>query len=265
MVARLTNGDDGARCAAAERLGALGPITANAAAALEVAVADMHEPVSLNAAYALAGAGKTGLAALHRVMRQFDGPNDADPRLFFDEGQEWHIGHPMRSAAHGLVAAGRVAVPGLLDLAESGTELGRRYAAFALGEAADDSTAIKTCLGRLARDRNTHVRVSAIEALGLKSADETTVSALCSVMAEDPDDESRASAALSLWRLAPRTTAAVQVLTAALNDGDRYVQGYALEALERIGTPDAIAALLARLKTARWCAITKCSCKGQRR
>jgi HEAT repeat protein len=189
-------------------------------------------------------------------MRQFDGPNDADPRLFFDEGQEWHIGHPMRSAAHGLVAAGRVAVPGLLDLAERGAELGRRYAAFAMGEIAEDSTAIKTCLGRLTRDPNTHVRVSAIEALGLKSADETTITALRHVMAEDPDDESRASAALSLWRLAPRTTAAVQVLTAALNDGDRYVQGYALEALERIGTPDAIAALLARLKTARWCAIT---------
>ena len=73
-------------------------------------------------------------------------------------------------------------------------------------------------------------------------------------MGEDTDDETRSNAALSLWRLGP--PAAVPALVAALHDGDRYVQGYALEALERIGTPDAMTAVLAHLKTARWCAIT---------
>ena len=256
LAAELVNGDDDARCAAAERLGASGPAVGGAITALEAAVADRHEPVSLNAAYALAGAGEAGATALHRVMRRFDGPNNADPRLFFDEGQEWHIGHAVRSAAHGLVAAGQAAAPGLLDLTESGAELGRRYAAFALGEIADDSPAVKTCLARLTHDSDTHVRVSAIEALGLKPADDTAVTALCRVLAEDPDDESRSNAALSLWRLGPPATAAIPALAAALYDGDRYVQGYALEALERIGTPAATAALLAHLKTARWCAIT---------
>ena len=48
---------------AAERLGLLGPGAAPALDALETAVADDHEPVSLNAAYALGGAGEDGVAA----------------------------------------------------------------------------------------------------------------------------------------------------------------------------------------------------------
>ena len=256
LARKLATGDDAARAAAAERLGALGPGAAAAQDALEAAVADGHEPVSLNAAHALAALGEAGVAALHRVLRRHDGVNDADARLFFDEGQEWHIGHAVRSAAHGLIAAGAAAVPGLLALAGDGDELGRRYAAFALGEIADDRPAVRACLVRLTGDPNTHVRVSAIEALGLKAADDTTVAALCRILVEEPDDESRSNAALALWRIGPAAAKAVPALAAALHDGDRYVQSYALEALEGIATPDALAVLLPHLRTARWCPIT---------
>lgn len=256
LTGQLTAGDDAGRAAAAERLGALGPAAGDALDALTAAVEDRHEPVSINAAYALAALGPAGIAALLGIMRRGDGANDADPRLFFDEGQEWHIGHAVRSAAHGLVAAGPDAVPGLIEVAADGDELGRRFAAFALGEVADDRPALREALVRLVLDPNTHVRVSAIEALGLKPADAATVATLCRIIAEDPDDESRANAALSLWRLGPGAAAAVPTLTAGLRDGDRYVQSYALEALERIATPAAMAVLMAHLKTARWCAHT---------
>jgi len=257
LASQLTSGDDDARAAAAEQLGKLGPAAADALAALEVAVADQHEPVSLNAAYALAALGSAGIEALHRIMRRGDGSNDADGRLFFDEGQEWHIGHAVRSAAHGLVAAGPDGVPGLLDLAVDGHELGRRYAAFALGEIVDYRPALRESLVRLTQDPDTFVRISAIEALGLKPTEEAAVTALCRSIGEDPDDECRANAALSLWRLGPAAATALPTLTTALHDGDRYVRGYALEALERIATPEAMAVLLAHLKTARWCPITR--------
>ena len=51
-------------------------------------------------------------------------------------------------------------------------------------------------------------------------------------------------------------TSATMSLSAALSDGDRYVQGYALEALERISTPEALGILLSNLKSSRWCSIT---------
>ncbi len=252
----LAQKDDDVRAKAAEQLGTAGAAAAGAIVELETAVADLHEPVSINAAYALAGLGEAGVDALLRVMQEHDGPNSADPRLFFDEGQEWTIGHAVRSAAHGLVCAGDAAVPGLLEIARSGDELGRRYAAFALGEIEMDTEEVRICLVTLTTDRNSDVRVSAAEALGLKQPDNQTVKALCDILRADPEDECRANAALSLWRLAPISPEVVPVLEQALHDGDRYVQGYALEALERIGTTDALAVLLRHLKTARWCAIT---------
>ena len=57
-------------------------------------------------------------------------------------------------------------------------------------------------------------------------------------------------------RLVDQPAAAVPALASVLEDGNRYVVGYAIEALERIATPDAITVLLPFLKTARWCPIT---------
>ncbi len=256
LAGQLAAGNDAERADAAQRLGEIGPAATAALDALENAVVDEHEPVSINAAYALAALGRPGIDALHRVMRRGDGSNSADPRLFFDEGQEWRIGHAVRSATHGLVAAGADAVPGLITIANDGDQLGRRFAAFALGEIDDDRPELREVLVRLTRDPNDFVRISAIEALGLKPAERASVDALCRVLREDTDDECRANAALSLWRLAPGDTQVVDALSAALRDGDRYVQGYAVEALERIGTPEAMAVLLPYLKTARWCPIT---------
>jgi len=42
----------------------------------------------------------------------------------------------------------------------------------------------------------------------------------------------------------------------ALHDGNRYVIGYALEALERIGSPETVSLLIPYLKDARWCPMT---------
>ncbi len=72
----------------------------------------------------------------------------------------------------------------------------------------------------------------------------------------DPDDEVRFNAALALARLGPAAAPALEALAEALYDGNRYVSGYACEALQRIGTAEALSVLLPFLQAARWCPIT---------
>ena len=144
----------------------------------------------------------------------------------------------------------------LLDLLKNGDGLARRYSAFALGEIGIESGEIEKSLVHLSQDSDVFVRISATESLGLNTSGKLSVDALCQILTEDLDDETRSHAALALWRMSPNTDSAISSLAAALNDGDRYVQGYALEALERIGTPEAINVLLPSLKTSRWCSIT---------
>ena len=131
----------------------------------------------------------------------------------------------------------------------------RKYIVFALGEIASDDEAVRQALADGVADPDVYVRINAVEALGLKAASPVTVAALSAALA-DPEDEVRFNAALSLARLGPDAAAAVPALAAVLEDGNRYVVGYAIEALERIATPDALAVLLPCLKTARWCPIT---------
>ena len=253
---QLRSTDDDKRLIAATKLGRFGQHAITAANDLGDVLHDEHEPVAINASYALGVMGKTGVSILHEAVQNADGPNESDPRLFFDEGQEWKLGYLVRNAIHGLIAAGPLAIPELLNLATNGDGLGRRYAAFALGEIGAQSDKIEKSLIQLSQDADTFVRISAIEALGLIPASENTVHALCRVLTKDLDDESRSHAALALWRLGPNATSATMSLSAALSDGDRYVQGYALEALERISTPEALGILLSNLKSSRWCSIT---------
>jgi HEAT repeat protein len=160
---------------------------------------------------------------------------------------------PARSAAHGLAEIGLPAVPGLLDiLSNAAGSRARKLAAFALGEIAGTDTEVVEALCRATQDPSAAVRINAIEALGLKPASRTSVATLSRAI-KDPDPQARFSAALSLAQIGPAAEAAVPALQDALYDENRYVPGYAVEALERIATPGAIKALLPFLKTARWC------------
>ena len=145
------------------------------------------------------------------------------------------------------------AVPGLLDILSNGAgSRARKLAAFALGEIAGTGTEVIEALCRATQDPSAAVRINAIEALGLKPASPSSVAALSRAI-KDPDPQARFSAALSLAQIGPAAEAAVPALQDALYDENRYVPGYAVEALERIATPGAIRALLPFLKTARWC------------
>jgi hypothetical protein len=70
----------------------------------------------------------------------------------------------------------------------------------------------------------------------------------------------RIIAALSLARIGAKAVEAIPALKDALYfDQNRYVNGNALLALERIGTSEALKIILDYLKTSRWCAKTNAS------
>ena len=54
----------------------------------------------------------------------------------------------------------------------------------------------------------------------------------------------------------PEAAPATEGLVAALDDGNRYVRNHAVEALQRVGTPEARQALYDFLTVSRWCPIT---------
>ena len=182
-----------------------------------------------------------------------DTAEDTDPERGSHDGSRPDAGTPARSATFGLAEIGVPGVPGLLDiLAHATGSRARKLAAFALGEIAGTCLDVADALCRATRDPAAAVRINAIEALGLKPASPSSVAALARAI-KDPDPQARFSAALSLAQVGPAAEAAVPALADALHDENRYVPGYAIEALERIATPAAISVLLPFLKTARWC------------
>lgn len=217
------------------------------------------DPVGIDAGYALAAAGKAAVDPLADVIMRNDGEHVAEKR----DGESAIDYVPnaeriARNALAGLVEIGVDGVPSLLGLLTQGQARSRKLAAFALGEVGTISPigeAAVRALCAAVSDPEPAVRVNAVEALGLLPATPGALVALTAAI-RDPEAEVRFSAALSLARLGPDADPAVPVLGEALRDDNRYVPGYAVEALERIGTPQAARTLVPYLKNARWCAQT---------
>ena len=215
-------------------------------------LASDDEATGINAGYHLAATGQ--LRALLDALDSNAEPHDNE-RRYSDNGRVWQEDAAARNAAHGLVQLGSDAVPGLMDVVGSGTPRGCKHAAFALGEIGSEA-AMPTLIEALA-DEDVHVRIAAAEAIGIISPSIESREAMLGAMG-DRASEVRFDAALSLVRAAARGSSelmapTVAPLEEALYDTNRYVSGYAAEALERIGTGEALEALLPFLRTARWC------------
>ena len=248
--------DHHARAGAVADVARLGADAVPAAAALVGLLGDDNEAVGLNAAYALAHMGEAGVVPLVEAMRDDDGENVDDARCFIDEGQKSELEMVARNAAHGLVATGLPAVPALLECARDGGPRVRKYALFALGELDTDAPEVIDALVAGCRDDDPAVRLNAVEALGLKQGVPAGAAEALARALFDEDDEVRFNASLALARLGPDAAPATAALVEALRDGNRYTAGYAVEALERIGTPEAMRILVRFLKIARWCPVT---------
>lgn len=243
------------------RLAAINAIARSAGAAcahleaLAALLRDPLEPVAVDAAYAMASAGADAVPLLLDVLGA-DREEDTDLDRGSHDGSRLDGGTSARAAAYGLAEAGAPAVPGLLEILGNGVgSRARKLAAFALGEIGGTGPEVVAALSRATGDPAPGVRINATEALGLKPATPTAVAALSRAI-KDQDTHAQFSAALSLAQMGPAAEAAVPVLEEALHDPNRYVPGYAVEALEQIATPRAMQVLLPFLKTARWCAHT---------
>ena len=247
--------DNHSRARAVCDIAALGKAALPAIDQLIDLLGDDSEVVGLNAAYTLAALGEPAIDPLVAAMRGNDGINVDDARCFIDEGEKSELEMIARNAAHGLAAIGVPAQAALLECAANGAPRMRKYACFALGELDSDDDAVIDALIVGCRDDDPAVRLNAVEALGLKKGTRKAALALAAALS-DEDDEVRFNAGLALARLGPAADAAVPALKQALSDGNRYVANYAVEALDRIGTPEAHAVLIPFLRIARWCPLT---------
>ena len=254
-AAGLGDADPRVRLAAINRIAASDAAAREHMDALIACLRDPFEPVAVDAAYALASAGEAAVPALLAVLRG-DESDDTDLDRGSHDGSRADDAVAARSAAFALLEIGAAAVPGLIDIARNAPGArARKLAVFALGECAGSDAALMEALCLAAQDGSPGVRINAVEALGLKRGGRGAVAALTRAI-KDSDTHVRFSAALSLAQLGPEAAPAVPALRDALDDPNRYVPGYAVEALERIGTRDAFQVLLPYLKTSRWCAHT---------
>ena len=252
-VAALKTDDPDERMKAANALGfwrslqtktcskKVGTDAAAAVSALVDALADNYEPVRRNAIYAL---GAIGEPAVKPLIDALDSEKEA-----FDMEPILHI----CDAAHGLAATGAPAVSELITVLQDERENVRASAAYALGEMGPVAAESVDPLIALLRDESEEVRRHATSALGMiKVPVSKTVPALVEVLEDREDTDLAFFAAQALTRIGPDATAAIPALREALMSESAYVRGFSSEALGRIGTAEALQALVPFLRTARW-------------
>ncbi len=241
-VAALKADDPNVRMKAASELGFIGGIdAAEAIPALVDALSDSYEPVRRNAIYALGAIGKPAVEPLIDALDSEKEAFEMEPIL--------HICDP----AHGLAAIGASGVPALIAALKDERENVRASTVYALGEMGPVAAEAVDGLIALLTDESEEVRRHATSALGMiKVPVSKTVPALVRVLADREDSDLAFFAAQALTRIGPDATEAVPALREALLSDSAYVRGFSSEALSRIGTAEALQALVPFLRTARW-------------
>ncbi len=240
-VAALKADDPNVRMKAANTLGFMRTDAAEAIPALVDALEDSYEPVRRNAIYALGAIGKPTVEPLVDTLDSEKEAFEMEPIL--------HICDP----AHGLAAIGASAVPALITALKDERENVRASAAYALGEMGTVAAEAVDGLVALLTDESEEVRRHATSALGMiKVPVSKTVPALVRVLEDREDTDLAFFAAQALTRIGPDATEAVPALRDALLSESAYVRGFSSEALSRIGTTEALQALVPFLRTARW-------------
>ena len=240
-VAALKTDDPNARMKAANELGFMRTDGVEAVPTLVDALEDSYEPVRRNAIYALGAIGKPAVEPLIDALNSEKEAFEMEPIL--------HI----CDAAHGLATIGAPAVPALITALQDERENVRASAAYALGEIGPVAAEAVDGLVALLTDTSEEVRRHATSALGMiKVPVAKTVPALVEVLKNREDTDLGFFAAQALTRIGPDATEAVPALREALMSESAYVRGFSSEALGRIGTAEALEALVPFLRTARW-------------
>ena len=222
---------------------------------LEGLVKHDDEFISISAAYTLGKQGMPGIKTLLNLMQFNDGINVDDARCFIDEGQKSELEMICRNAAHGLVSSNLKNNDLLIKAFNTGQERIKKYICFIFGEIFSNSQKILDILIEGCLEKDPAIRLNAVEALGLKRCRKKEIDIIEKLL-KDNDDEVRFNAALALARNGKRSKYATKGLINCLNDPNRYVYGYALEALDRIDTSESNNCLKKYLKITRYCPYT---------
>jgi hypothetical protein len=223
--------------------------------ALKNLVKHNDEFISLSAAYTLGKQGILGVKTLISLMCFNDGNNVDDARCFIDEGQKSELEMICRNSAHGLVGSSVNFVDQLVAVYDSGQERIKKYICFIFGEISLNSQTILNQLVKGCLEKDPAIRLNAVEALGLKKCKKNEIQIIEKLL-QDNDDEVRFNAALALARNGKRSKFATKTLIRCLNDSNRYVYSYALEALDRIDSVESNECLKKYLKITRYCPYT---------
>jgi HEAT repeat protein len=252
----LAHADPHRRLAAINTIAEYSEAARNFLPQLATLLEDACDPVTIDAAYAMASAGGAAVDLLRAAVLRNDG-DEVRERDSYEVPADYIINEERvaRAAGYGLCEIGVPAAPALLDILARGKPRARKIAAAALGEINGTGPNVTEALCAATRDPVISVRVNAIEALAWKPSSPQVIAALSEAI-RDAAPDVRFSAVLTLAQIGPTAEAAVPALVKALHDENRYVPGYVVEALERIGTQTAMRPLLDFLKTARWCPYT---------
>lgn len=158
-------------------------------------------------------------------------------------------------AGYGFAPLGSAAVAPLLHLVDGASSELLAAIADILGDIGPDALDALPALTRFLRHKDPRVRQYAAEAIGTVA--QTSAEAPAELVDALGDDDAlvRQYAAISVARLGPRAAAlpgVVDVLGENLVHGHHHVRGWSIEALRRLGTPDALNAAVDYLMTARW-------------
>ena len=187
------------------------------------------EAERLRTVYALAARGEEAMPVLLNALR-----GEAAVRLEANLANA-HTNPSQLDAVFALSAAGRPAVPHLVELLDENDWWLRAAAADVLGDLGTTASDTVPHLTRVLDDEAEWVRRNAVEALGnIGPAAAEAVPAL-SRRLQDSESWIRHNAALALAKIGPTATEAVPALRKNIDDEDRYARANAAVALERIG------------------------------
>ena len=233
------------------------------AALVDILGAD-HQALRVEATYALGRIGEPAVAPLVAALEKAGEQADAH-----DAPPAWNEGAThMEDAAQALTAIGSLAVEPLVQLLRSPSEWTRVNAAFALGEMDSHAEAAVPALVEALSDTSHRVVRTAIDALGNIAASDPRhewVDALGDMLEADhpswheeasrrwiPRDQVRTNAATVCARLGSAAHLLEARLFKALDDPCGHVGSFALNALQRLGTPTATQAAMDYLWSQRW-------------
>lgn len=158
-------------------------------------------------------------------------------------------------AGYGFAPLGSAAVAPLLDLVDGASPELLAAIADILGDMGPAAVDALPALTRLLHYEEPRVRQYAAEAIGTVGQASAEVPAELVDALGDDDALVRQYAAISVRRLGDRAEAlpgVVDALKENLVHGHHHVRGWSIEALRRLGTPEALNAALDYLVTARW-------------